>query len=227
MAEIHKRKASEMEVDFRARPRGSWVKRSSKRSRGTKGIERIHSFKRTFCAYVSAIGQNVAGLDLFPTWAFKLNDLPNYQEFTNLFDEYRIDRVDLKFVFGANAMQLQTVPANTVAGLVPIVTAIDYDDANPCTAMSQLFEYESAKIHRMGDIFTVSLRPKISTAAYGGGVFTSYTNQRGIWIDNASPSVAHFGVKACIQTSLYGAGANTNQTLEVFATYHIKCRDVC
>jgi hypothetical protein len=188
-----------------------------------KGLSRIHQFVRTGVSNVS-IGQNAAGLDTLAAFKFRLSDLTNSTEFTNLFDEYRIVKVELTFRWDHAPA---TVGAALNLGVPPFYTVVDYDDASTPAVITDLFQYESCKMWDLSKgPAVVVVHPKISTAAYGAGVFTSYTNTRS-WVDNASPSVDHYGAKYGFQTSLWGAGGPTYYGyLTTVEKVFLECRDV-
>lgn len=135
------------------------------------------------------VSSSAAEMDGFISWT--LANLPDATEFTTLFDQYRIVHVDMEFMPTFN----QNVPA-TSTGYLPIVTAIDYDDSTTAT-YAQLGEYESAQYNVPEQRFVRSVVPAIAIAAYSG-VFTSFANRRMQWLDCASPSVVHYGLKWAI-----------------------------
>jgi len=72
----------------------------------------------------------------------------------------------------------------------------DYDDANLLASNTDYLQYQNCKIvNPVSRVRKVSLRPRIANATYGGGAFTSYSNMPAMWLDVASPSVEHYGVK--------------------------------
>lgn len=87
----------------RSRSTQTWGrKRAKKYGRGwRKSIGRapsriIHNFKRTFqLANYDPVGAGVQ----YRALSFKLSDLPNYTEFTTLFDVYAIRKVVCKFFY--------------------------------------------------------------------------------------------------------------------------------
>jgi hypothetical protein len=147
------------------------------------------------------------------TYAFSLGSLPDYTEFTALFDTYRIVGVRLCFY------PLFTDTSATVA-YPPLHTVIDYDD-NASLAIAQLNEYDSLQVVQTGQFFERSLTPRMALAAYSG-VFTSFATRSKQWCDCASPNITHYGLK-------YGmaiAGA-ANPVWQVTAHYSLEFRESC
>jgi len=116
--------------------------------------------------------------------SFALNQLSNFSEFTNLFDQYRIVQVTVTFV-----------PTSQVSTSSPLVTFIDRDDASTLTAVTQCYEFPSCQISESGCLVERTFTPRPATAAYSG-VFTSFTSASAkIWIDAASAGVLYYGLK--------------------------------
>jgi len=63
--------------------------------------------------------------------------------------------------------------------------------------------YENAETKRGFEKQVRVFRPRIAMAAYSGSVFTSFANMTNVWLDTASNSVQHYGLKvAWTQTSV-------------------------
>jgi hypothetical protein len=144
-------------------------------------------------------------------YTFSLSALPDSTEFTSLYDTYRITCVKVNFV------PLFTDTSATVA-YPPLMTAIDYDDASS-TALTVLEEYDSALRSATGQFFTRTFTPKVAIAAYSGA-FTSFGQRTWQWIDAASPSVIHYGLKYALPV----AGA-ANQVWSVNADLILQFRE--
>jgi len=120
--------------------------------------------------------------------SFHLSDIPNYTNWTTIFDQYAI--VCVVATVGAQF--------NSVTATAPrMYTAIDHDDDNPDTisGLQQNPTCEESYIYQRQKRM---IYPRVATGAYSGA-FTSFTNTR-IWIDSGSPSVAHYGFKISCET---------------------------
>jgi hypothetical protein len=150
----------------------------------TLGRHRAHTFHRSF-SVGNITGSTTAETDGAVT--VTLAAFPDYTDFTNLFDTYRIMQIAVEF----NPLFLDTTATTNYP---PIATVIDYDDGN-ATAYAQLEEYDSFMITQTGQYFQRVLTPRIALAAYSG-TFTSYSQPpAGTWIDVASTGVVHYGLK--------------------------------
>jgi len=124
------------------------------------------------------------------SWKFALNDLPNASEFTTLYDQYRIVHVVLHFICNMT----QGIPSAANLGAMYVVK--DFDDANLLSVNTDYLQYANCRVYNpLCRTRKVSIRPRIAVASYGGGAFTSYANQPSTFLDVASPSVEHYGIK--------------------------------
>lgn len=156
----------------------------------------------------------------FGALSFKLSDLPNYTEFTALYDEYRFKAVKVMFIPTMNVATANAV-SGTTAGFVPVpalYTWIDNDDNSAPTALTQGQQFQTFKCHGLLDRMRQrSVVPECSTALYSG-TFTSYGQNKYQWIDNNSPGVVHFGMK-------FGIINPANQgNFDVQLTYYLEFR---
>jgi hypothetical protein len=143
-------------------------------------------------------------LDVFGSFQFDLNTTTDAANFQALFDQWRILQISVQFV-----------PNTTGPYQGPVYTVIDYDDANVPTTIASLLEYDTLEITQPGTMITRTFTPKMAVAAYSG-VFTSFAQGRaGTWIDVASPSVQHYGLKWGIAAL---AGGTTTQIYTVTCT---------
>lgn len=155
-------------------------------------------------------------------YEFKLSDLDQVASLTALFDQYRVDKVELTFIPRSQVDSASGVAV--AAGPSYMYTCLDYDDAN-IVSLSAIREYGSSKCHNVvdGGNIQIVLKPHIALAAFGGGVFTSYSNRQGVWIDVASTGVSHYGVKAVLPAT---GAATSSISFDVQAKYWITFRNV-
>jgi len=132
---------------------------------------------------------------------------------TAIFDQYRLAMVEVTF------QPELTIAAPTQQ--VPLFyTVVDLDDST-ATTIASLMEYPglqesiALKVHRHTFV------PHVAVAAYSGA-FTSFANEAAPWIDVASPSVQHYGVK-------YGFAAEPSASTfgyYIKVRYHFQFRNV-
>jgi hypothetical protein len=184
----------------------------------------VHSFTRTY-PYVVQV------LDTLTHYALpaQLNNLPNYTEFTTLFDDYRINLVEYMFVFDENSASVAS--ANTPSqqsNFIPnLLTVHDYDDAALLTAVTDYCQYETFQCARLDKAIHRYVRPKSAQAVYGAGALTQYAQtDSNPWIDAGYPGAEFYGLKFAVVGNMEG-GAGTRQLgmLTIYIRYHIECRD--
>jgi hypothetical protein len=137
------------------------------------------------------------------TTYFQLSNLDNAAAFENVFDQYRIDAIRMTCKPQNNAVGLVT---NSTTALVPLYCVIDYDNSSNLTTAAVAREYANCIVLEPGESFVRVFQPRVAVAAYSGS-FSSFENVSPPWIDCASPSVQHYGVKILIP------GTTASQTL--------------
>lgn len=153
-------------------------------------------------------------VDYATNYVFKLSDLPNYTEFTSLFDEYKISCIVLKFT--------PLYPTNLSAtDYGQIYTMIDKDD-NATLSVVQAQQYQNIKVRGGLKGKTIVIRPKIKGLIYNNsGVTTGQSSLINEWIDVAYPDVTHYCLKnVWTQTPV----VTLYQRVE--ATYYLKFKNV-
>jgi hypothetical protein len=148
-----------------------------------------------------------------PTYSgtiFALSGLSNYTAYTAVFDEYKIDKIEM-WIFNAAG------PGNVTATSFGIGTwnsAVDYDDGNTPTSISQVSDKQTNVASSIFAAHYHSWVPRYAIDAYVG-TFTGFGTARG-WLDCASPTVQHYGVKtscAATPTNTYVFSSITRYTI--------------
>jgi hypothetical protein len=165
---------------------------------------------------------------LTPAIYFTLNDLPQVTTFTSLFDQYRIDQVEISFIPMAEiTMTPQSVftaagtfnqpanPATQAAGLYG--TVVDFDDAAALANISAYMEYSNWQPGQVASLktHTRKFRPHVAYNVYGAGAFGAFGNQTTPWVDCSSPAVQHYGVKFYADKQ-FNSGAADGSTAQVY-----------
>jgi hypothetical protein len=122
-------------------------------------------------------------LGLTPT----LSSFNGYSNYTALFDQYRIEQLEVWM----EPVIVPTTNGNTLA------TCVDLDDANTPTAVATVTDHPGALVGLSMAARYHKWVPHVAVAAYSG-TFASFTNAVAPWIDSASSAVQHYGFKvAC------------------------------
>ena len=139
----------------------------------------------------------------------------NVSEYTNLFDSYRLCKVEIQMVYNASD-QTQTM----TTGMPNIMLVNDYDDSQN-TGIASLCQYSSFKLLQMqaGRRKTWKMTPRLQSAVETtSGSVLSMTPARGAWIDTLTPNAQYFGVKGAWDCQNF-IGATTNVG---YVTFYVK-----
>jgi len=120
----------------------------------------------------------------FVGFQFNVNSLDQIASLQALFDQYRITLIE--------AWLTPTNPVPPTSGQV--VSVIDYDDAGALSNFASGLDYQNAVTFPPICAIYRRFKPRVAPALYSGA-FTSFGNQANQWIDAASPSVQHYGLK--------------------------------
>jgi len=207
----------------RRRSRGTQTKR---RRRAWTGVRRsftrrlsprFHSFKRTV---------NSANISVDSTaWQygalnFQLANLPNYTEFTNLYDQYRICGIKVEF-----RPRVTGNDANAMATLVQfgdLCTVIDRNDNTAPTTQNELYQYSTLRTTRMIRGQKRYFVPACLVQTYETAVTAGYASKFKQWLDTNDYAVPHYGLKYAIAPS----SSATAVTIGVIVTYYFQCKDI-
>ena len=123
---------------------------------------------------------------------FKLNNLPGFTDITNMYDQYRITRVD---VFYEPCSFAGPTTATGNVGAITLLTRVDFD-SNVTQTFDQLRECQNTQVHGAFERWEHSFVPKISQMAYNGATSTGYTVAQGNpWVATSNPDVEYYGFK--------------------------------
>jgi len=143
----------------------------------------------------------------FASIAFSLDQMPNYTEFTQLYDQYKIRKVKVEWV---NQRSVNTdsytfsivdpttgiVTGGTSTRIFPeIWTVIDRDDTAPPTTLGEMLEYQSLRVTKGATRHKRILRPKFAVPVFRGALSADGYMPRSGWIDCSYPDVPHYGIK--------------------------------
>lgn len=201
-----------------SRPRRRAFRRYGRRRvRGGLG-NRVYNFKRTLFLE-NSIGVTAAGNLYSNHFGFTLGMLPAATDFTNLFDQYRINKVVWKAIPKFTVVNGISGTGNAL--LAQVHTAIDYDDANALptgTALSEITQYQSHRMHRGTAIIRRTVVPKVELA--GGATVFPKAYQ---WIDCDNTAILHNGIKVVIPKPL---PAGTEMWYDVQMDVYLSCKNV-
>jgi hypothetical protein len=156
--------------------------------------------------YFQSTLSNSTTVDTFSAINFQAGSINNFASFAAVFDTYCI----VAAVVRIRPEQAQSTSSLSNPGL--LITAIDHDDLTAVTS-SVMREYPSVLETEFTQGQTRVVYPRIALAAYTGS-FNGYMNARG-YIDTASGTVQHYGLKILVGQSTYLAQAECTVDLIV------------
>lgn len=156
---------------------------------------------------------------------FTLSNVAQYTDFTNLFDQYRIDRILVQFF---PTWTSKDAPVNATNSFVPTMcVAPDWDDSTVPGSLAELNAKPEVQYHRTDKPFSVWVKPHVDTEIYRTAVTTGYGNMKNAWIDSASSDIPHYGLKyAILGNGAGGVGGNNIGPLQVVVKYFLSFRRV-
>jgi len=153
-------------------------------------------------------------------------------DITNLFDNYRIAKVSLRFDLSYNS-----APGNAGSGYGPLSTVPlihicpDYDDNAIPANRENVMENAYARTYKLDRSFTMTITPRAQTVVSTGATTTSTAAGGllpvGTWLDCGSPQIPHFGAKFWIEDFPVSAtGSVPSAQLRITPTYYLECKNV-
>lgn len=199
-------------------PSTSSAIRQVMRGRGFVTSSSVHNFTRV------VYSQQLVAVDPSSAvpygFSFSLNDLTNAADFTTLYDQYRILKVEVELmptVTGANPVNYTVIGGN-------IHSAIDYDSSTNPT-VSELVQYSSYKGTKLDRTHKRVIYPRTATSVYAGVATTGYSQSKyGQWIDCNSPGVVHYGLRALIDPC--PQIVQGTMWISYRAKYYIQCKNI-
>lgn len=164
----------------------------------------IYTFVRTTD---NAVWESSNVSDIAYNKSFTLSDVLNSSEYTNLFDSYRIVKVQMTFDPLVNNVSVQQGSTGSQAFECPDVYFSTDDDDISTPSKSELLQRPGVIIKPATKKCVMNLVPQVSREIYRGLAQTAYEiPNKLIWLDAAYADVPHFGFKGLIEAT----GASTD-----------------
>lgn len=182
----------------------NWVRRMRKsgakhlkKMRGRRKLKRqpVQYFKRTL--YSESLISVPAFTAVNGVVTLTLASVPDYTDFTNLYDAYQIKAIKVTFIPRITSVEQTGSLTNQVA---QIHTVLDYDDGLPLSSIQDYVQYESYKTSRLHREHKRYFVPAIeSTAQKATGTVVPAIQLKKQWLDCDVVDIAHHGCKWLIQ----------------------------
>lgn len=143
----------------------------------------------------------ISGSDVAPAagiaYAFSLDEVPGYTDFTNMFDQYQITGIAYRFVINKNDSEGITTAANK-GSFVRIMHVVDHNDTSTPTSFAELQQFPYVKEEWLSDSRPVSRwyyqTPSILNTV-NSLVANNYNPTFKKWLDTGYPGTRHYGLK--------------------------------
>jgi hypothetical protein len=126
---------------------------------------------------------------------FTIAQMGGVANFIAVFDEYRIDAIEVWIEPTFN-----TAPS-TAAEQGTFVSAIDLDDASTPSSYTTVASYQDAVDTSVFSAHYHKWVPTASSAYFAGAVFTGYGSETRPWLDSTSTSIQHYGLKVAVSAT--------------------------
>lgn len=149
----------------------------------------VHKFVRLF----NSGELSIAATDQGYATIFALSFIPNSSDFTNLFDQFRIDKVEFTF-----EMDIADGVLNSTTKWPRVVVAPDFNNQSAPLSENDILQYEQSKQYQFSTSdrrFSVTLRPMVAATMFRTGVTSAYAMQPSGWLDIATSDVPHYGLR--------------------------------
>lgn len=150
---------------------------------------------------------------------FTLNNIPDYTEFTNLYDTYKICGIRQKFVFDVNNADIGTsvTPPN---GMPTLITVNDYNDVSALATEEEAMQYRTYRNRSLFKPISRYFKPTM-TDNTGGGISNIFKRR---WTPTSEADIVHLGLKALVAGYNFTANLTSLGRLRVYTTYYLAFR---
>lgn len=179
----------------------------------------VHFFKRSYAQIApGSFAGNVAYAPYLNAYSFNLAQLPNYTEFSNLFDRYMLTHVQLRFT-----LKIDPSAQAAASAVYPKLYYVkDYDDSSSPASLDVLREHSRCvqKVLYPNRPVIVNVKPAILQEIYRSGVATTYSPRWKTWIDCNTMDCPHYGLKWGLDDF-----TNTNMKIDIEGKMWFACKD--
>lgn len=162
---------------------------------------------------------------------FRLSDLPNYTEFTNLFNEYKLMKVVIKFTPSAVGMVSNASDSTQVATPGGVFGTVINKTGFPTATPTDLQSFEQYQTFKCQSVWSKKphvrvIRPTLLNDVYMAGGSDAYAVMKpGVWLSSMYAAAVHYGI-IYVLSDISGTNIGPAQTYWIQMTYYIACRNV-
>lgn len=154
---------------------------------------------------------------------FELADVPQYATYSSLYEEFRIDKITVKF------MSLNNIASGTTApsGIVPFMSlgmihsVVDTNDDSVPTTIQGLMNDPAYRGTRSNLNHTRSFVPKFLNVVGGGSPAQSKSG----WLKTEFNNITHYGIKVAFEGGVNSSLNAISYTVEPIITYYLSFKN--
>lgn len=192
----------------RPTPRRRTRTRKYRRWSQKKRTPGVYYFKR-FSSFTSVV-VNSGASNTFGSYSFSLQDIPDYTDFTKLYDAFKINRVKIMFIPTSNVSLIDTAQAQVFKNTEHsnrLFTVVDYNDVTAPTTVDELRQYQACKFTPNNRTHKRYFKPRIHQSV-GDNTIVG-TSQSSPWLSCwSSADVEYFGLKYALTHQTNSSGSN-------------------
>lgn len=167
-------------------------RRGMRRSMISRGIRQpVQYFKRS--VWLPNWITTTAVTDSFAALKFNLSQVPQFTEFTQLYDQYCIKGVKFELIPQFDSANVALTTSQNVIN--QNYSCIDYDDVSVPSGLDTLLQYQNVQRCPSTRIMKRYIKPKVATQVYSTALTTNYSSKSNVWLDCTQPDTEHYGVK--------------------------------
>jgi len=180
------------------------------------------SIARTFFHQTWAFG-TASTVDFWRYFIHKPADVPNWAEYSAVFDEYRLNAVKVTFRPRYDSVDsASSVPMYNVHTIVDPASTVIPSGIYGAGSLNTLLENSGVRTRSSTKPFSVYYKPKMAIAVFGGA--TNVDQVRPTYLKTNDTSVDYRGFHMYIQGNNFYTGAS-NVFFDIFYTYYVTFRN--
>jgi len=182
-------------------------------------IQGVHTFIRKVHSQLTLTNTNDQDGSLM---FFQLYQLPNYSDFTNLFNEFKINKISVQFIPRVTSHGITDVESTDPAVVALLATYVDKNDLTSPASMNEIYENQNCKVTRGSQMHTRTFVPHVRLEGPDATSASYAITNKNCWINVDNKEVYWLGLKYWYQATK--AATEDSIVFDVIKTFYISCR---
>jgi len=161
------------------------------------------------------------------SYQWMLSQVPNFAEFNNMFEFYKICGIKTKFIFDKNSIDVGTTGVSQI--LPELITYTDYNTVTNASTLAASLDRSTLRTQQLTRPISHYFKPKWYNDWYNSDANqTILQNGFNKWLSTNSTGnvseldIPHVGLKYSVDGSMGGGtGTNTIGHLRIYTTYYL------